>query len=298
MTLEFRPEFLPRLRFAEPLARHTSWHVGGPADAFFMPRSADELAAFLAALPLDVPCHFMGLGSNLLVRDGGVRGVVIALHGGLDRLERVTATRVGAEAGVPCARLARQCVKWSLGPAEFFAGIPGTIGGALAMNAGAWGGETWPCVVEVDVVDRRGARRTRAAREYRYAYRHLEPAAADEWFIAARFEFERRPEASADTIRSLLVRRRETQPIGAWSCGSTFTNPVGQHAAQLIESAGLKGARLGGAVVSEKHANFIVNEGSATAEDIERLIAYVQRTVEQRHGVRLQTEVRIVGDRA
>ena len=166
------------------------------------------------------------------------------------------------------------------------------------MNAGAWGGETWPCVVEVDVVDRRGARRTRAAREYRYAYRHLEPAAADEWFIAARFEFERRPEASADTIRSLLVRRRETQPIGAWSCGSTFTNPVGQHAAQLIESAGLKGARLGGAVVSEKHANFIVNEGSATAEDIERLIAYVQRTVEQRHGVRLQTEVRIVGDRA
>lgn len=298
MKLEFRPEFEAQLRFAEPLSRHTSWHVGGPADVFFVPRNADELAAFLAALPADVPCYFIGLGSNLLVRDGGVRGVVIALHGGIDRLERVAATRVHAEAGVPCARLARQCVKWALGPAEFFAGIPGTVGGALAMNAGAWGGETWPHVVEVDVIDRRGARRTRAAREYRYGYRHLEAPAGDEWFLAARFEFERRPQASAATITSLLVRRRETQPIGAWSCGSTFTNPVGQHAARLIESAGLKGARVGGAVVSEKHSNFVVNEGSATAQDIERLIAHVQHTVEQRHGVRLETEVRIVGESA
>ena len=302
MTAEFRPaflpRFLPRLRFAEPLARHTSWHVGGPADAFFMPGSAEELAAFLAALPAEVPCYFLGLGSNLLVRDGGLRGVVIALHGGLDRLERVAATRVHADAGVPCARLARQCVKWTLGPAEFFAGIPGTVGGALAMNAGAWGGETWPYVVEVDVVDRRGGRRTRAAREYRYGYRRLEAPAADEWFVAARFEFERRPDASSETIRSLLAHRRETQPIGAWSCGSTFTNPVGQHAARLIESAGLKGARIGGAVVSDKHANFIVNEGSASAADIEQLIAHVQHTVEQRHGVRLDTEVRIVGEPA
>ena len=298
MTPAFRPEFLPRLRFAEPLSSHTSWHVGGPADAFFTPRSAEELGAFLAALPADVPCYFLGLGSNLLVRDGGVRGVVIALHGGLDRLERVAATRVHADAGVPCARLARQCVKWTLGPAEFFAGIPGTVGGALAMNAGAWGGETWPHVVEVDVVNRRGVRRTRAVREYRYGYRHLEAPAPDEWFVAARFEFERRPEASTDTIRSLLVRRREMQPIGAWSCGSTFTNPVGQHAARLIESAGLQGARIGGAVVSERHANFLVNEGSASAADLEQLIAHVQRTVEQRHGVRLETEVRIVGEPA
>ncbi|MFO0450915.1 MAG: FAD-binding protein, partial [Pseudomonadota bacterium] len=145
-------EFLPRVRFDEPLARHTSWHVGGPADAWYEPADADELAAFLRHLPASVPVHFVGLGSNVLVRDGGLRGVTISLHGGLDRLERLDDTRVHADAGVPCARVARQCVKWGLGPAEFVAGIPGTVGGALARNAGAWGGETWPHVVAVDVV--------------------------------------------------------------------------------------------------------------------------------------------------
>ena len=296
--LEFAPEFMPHLRFGEPLARHTSWHVGGPADAFYTPRSAEELARFLAALPAQVPCYFLGLGSNVLVRDGGLRGVVVSLHLGLDRLERVGATRVHADAGVPCARVARQCAKWALGPAEFFAGIPGTVGGALAMNAGAWGGETWPRVAEVDVVDRGGARRTRPASDYRYGYRHLESPAPAEWFVAVRFEFVADPAASAETIKQLLLRRRETQPIGEWSCGSTFTNPAGGHAAELIETAGLKGTRIGGAVVSQKHANFLVNEGSATAADIERLIGYVQAEVERRHGVRLTPEVRIVGEAA
>jgi UDP-N-acetylmuramate dehydrogenase len=291
-------EFLPHVRFAEPLSRHTSWHVGGPADVFYMPKSAAELARFLSVLPAHVPCHFLGLGSNLLVRDGGLRGVVITLHLGLDRLERVGATRVHADAGVPCARIARQCVKWSLGPAEFFAGIPGTVGGALAMNAGAWGGETWPHVAEVDVVDRSGARRTRAAGEYRWGYRRLEAPAAGEWFLAARFEFAAQPLASTERIKTLLVRRRETQPIGEWSGGSTFTNPAGHHAAALIETAGLKGCRIGGAVVSDKHANFLVNEGTATADDIERLIGHVQAEVARRHGVRLVPEVRIVGERA
>jgi UDP-N-acetylmuramate dehydrogenase len=291
-------EFLPHVRFDEPLARHTSWHVGGPADAFFTPKSADELARFLAALPTEVPVYWLGLGSNLLVRDGGIRGVVISLHLGLDRLEKVGPARVHADAGVPCARVARQCVKWLLGPAEFFAGIPGTIGGALAMNAGAWGGETWPHVVEVDVVDRSGARRTRAAGEYRYGYRHLEVPSAGEWFIAARFEFASQPEASTETIKNLLLRRRETQPIGAWSCGSTFTNPDGGHAARLIEAAGLKGYRIGGAVVSTKHANFLLNEGEASAADLERLIGHVQNEVARQQGVHLVPEVRIVGESA
>jgi UDP-N-acetylmuramate dehydrogenase len=291
-------EFLPHVRFAEPMAQHTSWHVGGPADVLFVPKSADELARFLRALPAAVPCHVLGLGSNLLVRDGGLRGVVISLHLGLDRLERIAATRVHADAGVPCARLARECVEWSLGPAEFLAGIPGTVGGALAMNAGAWGEETWPHVAEVDVVDRSGARRTRPAREYRWGYRRLEAPVPGEWFVAARFEFAPQPQASTERIRALLLRRRETQPIGAWSGGSTFTNPAGQHAARLIETAGLKGYRIGGAVVSTKHANFLVNEGSATADDIERLIGHVQAEVERCHGVRLETEVRIVGERA
>jgi UDP-N-acetylmuramate dehydrogenase len=291
------PEFLPHVRFDEPLSKHTSWHVGGPADIFYTPKSADELSRFLGALPAQVPCYFLGLGSNLLVRDGGMRGVVVSLHLGLDRVERIGPTRVHADAGVPCARVARQCVKWSLGPAEFFAGIPGTVGGALAMNAGAWGGETWPHVAEVDVVDRRGTRRTRQAGEYRFGYRSVDAPEPGEWFVAARFSFASDPGASADRIKELLLRRRDTQPIGEWSCGSTFTNPAGEYAARLIEAAGLKGHRIGGAVVSRKHANFLVNEGAATAEDVERLIAHVQDEVERRHGVRLVPEVRIVGER-
>lgn len=291
-------EFHPHLRFDEPLARHTSWHVGGPADAFYAPKSAEELSRFLAALPASVPVHWLGLGSNVLVRDGGLRGVVVSLHLGLDRLERVGPTRVHAAAGVPCARIARQCVKWSIGPAEFFAGIPGTVGGALAMNAGAWGGETWPHVAEVDVVNRAGERCTRAAGEYRYGYRSVTAPVSGEWFLAARFEFTVQPAASTDAIKTLLVRRRDTQPIGAWSCGSTFTNPPGAHAAQLIDSAGLKGFRIGGAVVSTKHANFLLNEGAASAADIEQLIGHVQAEVERQHGVRLEPECRIVGERA
>ena len=291
-------EFVEHVVFDEPLSRHTSWHVGGPADALYTPKSADELARFLAALPLSVPVHWIGLGSNTLVRDGGLRGVVISPHLGLDRLERLSTTRVHADAGVPCARVARQCVKWLIGPAEFFAGIPGTVGGALAMNAGAWGGETWPYVIEVDVVDRRGTRRTRAAGEYGYGYRKVRPPVAGEWFVAARFEFGAQPDASLETIKSLLLKRRDAQPIGAWSCGSTFTNPPGDFAARLIETAGLKGYRVGGAVVSDKHANFVINEGSASAADIERLIGHVQGVVERRHGVRLTPEVRIVGDPA
>jgi len=192
------------------------------------------------------------------------------------------------------ARLARQCVKWGLGPAEFFAGIPGTLGGALAMNAGAWDGETWRHVIEVDVVDRRGVRRTRPAADYEIAYRQVR-GPADEWFIAARMEFERKPGVNDAAIRELLERRKQSQPIGEWSCGSVFTNPPGEHAGRLIEKAGLKGFRIGDASVSEKHANFIINHGAARAADIEALIGHVQRTVAQIHHVELKTEVRIVG---
>lgn len=295
------PDWFPdalrsRATLAEPLARHTSWHVGGPADVFFRPASGEEFATLLAQLPPEVPVLVIGLGSNLLVRDGGWRGVVVSLHGALDRLEQAGETLVYAEAGVPCARLARSCVAWKLGPAEFFAGIPGTVGGALAMNAGAWGGETWPLVATVEVVDRAGRRRERAAAEYRYGYRHVAPPAAGEWFLGARLKLEHRPQADAETIQQLLDRRRATQPIGAWSGGSTFVNPPGLHAARLIDTAGLKGYRVGGASVSTKHANFIVNDGSASARDIESLIGHVQEVVLRTHGVRLVTEIRIVGE--
>lgn len=293
-----RQDQFPGVRFHEPLARHTSWHVGGPADIYFTPHSISELAMFLRKLPQDVPVHWLGLGSNCLIRDGGIRGAVISLHLGMARLERLSSTRLHADAGVPCAQVARQCSRWQIGPAEFLAGIPGTVGGALAMNAGAWGGETWPHVVEVDVIHRSGEVRTRPSSEYRYGYRHIECPAIDEWFLAARFEFAPDETDSQERIVALLKQRRATQPIGTWNCGSTFTNPPGNHAARLIETAGLKGYRIGGAVVSEKHANFIINEGTATAADIETLIDHVRRTVEIEHGVRLTTEVRILGELA
>jgi UDP-N-acetylmuramate dehydrogenase len=291
------PEFAARVRHDVPLSKHTSWHAGGVADLYFEPRDARELAAFLQALPAAVPTLWIGLGSNLLVRDGGVRGVVVAT-GALAALERVgTTCMIDAEAGVACARIARQCVQWSLGPAEFFAGIPGTLGGALAMNAGAWGGETWRHVIEVDVLDRHGARRSRTPADYEIGYRRVR-GPVDEWFLGARLEFEVKPEASEAAIRALLEKRRQTQPIGEWSCGSVFINPPGDHAARLIETAGLKGFRIGDASVSQKHANFIINHGAARAADIEALIMHMQRTVARVHDVELATEVRIVGEPA
>ncbi|MBV9620818.1 MAG: UDP-N-acetylmuramate dehydrogenase [Gammaproteobacteria bacterium] len=294
MSLALAPEFTPRVRRNEPLSRHTSWHVGGPAEVFFSPRDRGELAAFLRALPGSVPVHVIGLGSNLLVRDGGLPGVVISTHGALEALERRSETGVYAEAGVACARVARQCIKWGLGPAEFLAGIPGTVGGALAMNAGAFGGETWAHVESVETIDRGGAVHARARADYAVGYRSVR-GPAPEWFLAAHLSFERRPQAHVSEVRALLEKRKATQPIGAWSCGSVFTNPPGDHAARLIESAGLKGFRIGDASVSDKHANFIINHGAATAADVERLIGHVRDTVAARHGIALQPEVRIVG---
>jgi UDP-N-acetylmuramate dehydrogenase len=290
-------EFDARVLRHASMAEHTSWHAGGPADVLFTPRDVADLAAFVRGLPPDVPLLWIGLGSNLLVRDGGIRGVVVSTHGALGALERLDATQIYAQAGVHCARIARHCVRWELGPAEFLAGIPGTLGGALAMNAGAWGGTTWNHVLELDVLDRRGVRRSRAPRDYAVSYRHVQ-GPADEWFIGARLGFEPRPGADTGAIRRLLERRRDTQPIGEWSCGSVFTNPPGRHAAQLIDSAGLKGFRIGDAAVSEKHANFIINRGAASARDIEAVIRHVQTTVAAVHHVLLHPEVRIVGEAA
>jgi UDP-N-acetylmuramate dehydrogenase len=291
-------EFALRVRRNEPLSRHTSWHAGGPAEVFFNPRDRMDLAAFLKSLAADVPIHWMGLGSNLLVRDGGLKGVVISTHGTLDRLDRLNETTVYGEAGLACARIAKQCIRWGLGPAEFFAGIPGTLGGALAMNAGAFGGETWRHVVEVETIDRHGQTHTRAASEYKVSYRHVQPPLENEWFLAAKMTFEHRPAANEAEVRALLEKRKATQPIGEWSCGSVFTNPPGDHAARLIEAAGLKGYRIGGASVSDKHANFIINHGEATAADLEKLVLHVQETVQRVHGVSLHPEVRIIGEKA
>jgi UDP-N-acetylmuramate dehydrogenase len=288
--------FMTRVRRNEPMSRHTSWHVGGAAEIYFSPRDRAELRAFLHSVPEGTPIQFVGLGSNLLVRDGGIRGVVVATQEALLRLERVDETTVYSEAGVPCARIARQCIQWQLGGAEFFAGIPGTLGGALAMNAGAFGGETWNCVVSVETLDRHGHEHTRVPGEYSVSYRHVSASHGEEWFAAARMKFTHAPGIDDSAVRELLARRRESQPIGEWSCGSVFKNPPGDHAARLIDSAGLKGSRIGDASVSLKHANFIINHGAATAADVEQLVLRVQAQVAATHGITLQPEVRIVGE--
>ena len=301
MSLRFAAAFNGRVRYDEPMSAHTSWHAGGPADVLFSPRDVEDLSAFLRLVPADVPVYWVGLGSNLLVREGGIRGVVIATPGAFTRIERRSQTRVYCEASVPCARIARLCVKWGLGQGEFFSGIPGTLGGALAMNAGAFGDETWRHVLSIESIDRHCQRRVRQAQEFHARYRQLEwPAgAAEEWFLSAELAFEAQAAAAPPaphTLQSLLQRRRDTQPTGAWSCGSVFRNPPGDHAARLIEAAGLKGYRIGDAAVSDKHANFILNLGKARASELEQLIRHVQQEVQRTHGVRLEPEVRIVGE--
>jgi len=281
----------------EPMSQHTTWRLGGPADAYFRPKSIAELQSFLGKLDDETPVHWTGLGSNLLVRDGGIRGVVIAPSKAMAGVTRLSEQVVEAGAGVPCSMLARRCASWQLGPSAFFAGIPGTVGGALAMNAGAFEGETWDSVREVDTIDRHGTIRTRQASEFSISYRQVD-GPAGEWFVNARFGFTDQGVESVEAVRSLLRERQEKQPLGLPSCGSVFRNPPGKHAAQLIESAGLKGHRIGGAEVSNKHANFIINTGDATAADVEALIGHVRDAVEERHGVRLEREVHIVGEPA
>lgn len=318
-----------QIRLDEPMAKHTSWRVGGPADLYFEPAGREDLLAFVRLLPITEPVLWLGLGSNLLVRDGGWRGTVIALHGTLDTLQfrGVDGSRllrgsrpfyadskgpldpstsrplrtpdsplVYAEAGVHCARLAKLARDRQLAGLGFMAGIPGTVGGALAMNAGAWGGETWPVVERAEVLMRDGDVRWLAAGDLEWGYRHVALPADALGFLGA--VFRTRIDADGEDARATresLARRKATQPVGKPSAGSTFRNPPGDHAARLIEASGLKGYRIGGAQVSTLHANFIVTEAGARAADVEALILHLQAEVQRLHGVRLQTEVRIVG---
>lgn len=281
----------------EPLRKHTSWRVGGPADLFYTPSSVDELKRILVTLPPATPVHWLGLGSNLLVRDGGIRGAVIATGGMPRELERLDENRVRASAGLACMLLAKRCVRWQLGPAAFFAGIPGTVGGALAMNAGAFGGETWRNVESVTTIDRLGEVRERPSADFAIDYRSVR-GAVNEWFLGATFRFEHDASSSMSAIKELLARRNAAQPLGIPSCGSVFRNPPGDFAGRLIEQAGVKGLRRGGAMVSDKHANFILNVDKATAADIEALIGEVRAAVKRTSGVELEPEVRVIGEPA
>lgn len=297
-------------RTAEPLAQYTSWRVGGKAKLYYRPADAEDLSNFLTKLPGTEPVLFLGLGSNVLLRDDGFPGTVIHMYKCLDQINKVRVISAESKqlisigAGVTCAKIAKFCAQHNLLGGEFFAGIPGTMGGALAMNAGAFGSETWDHVVAVDVIDRSGKIYQLPARNFKVGYRSVAQAAITTesdraqpiWFVAGYLQLAFGDSAvSQQRIKELLHKRNNSQPIGQLSCGSVFKNPPNDYAARLIEAAGLKGIKVGSAVVSTKHANFIINEGNASAKDIETLIYLVQDQVQAASGIRLEPEVKIIG---
>jgi UDP-N-acetylmuramate dehydrogenase len=291
-------EWRGALREHEPMAGHVSWRAGGTSARAYAPTDLADLATFLATLRHDEPLMIVGLGSNLLVRDGGYDGTVIFTHGALKTLRLEADGTIYAEAGVASPKVARFAATHGLVGAEFLAGIPGTMGGALAMNAGCYGGETWAFVERVLMLDRRGNRVERTREDFAIGYRHVGlKTATDEVFAAAWLRFPAGDgEAARKRITELLEQRIATQPLQLPNAGSVFRNPPNDHAARLIEAAGLKGSTVGGARVSEKHSNFIVNpDGRATAAEIEMLIGQVQARVKEMFGIELIREVRIVG---
>lgn len=286
------------LRFAEPMSKHVSWRAGGAAERYYIPADLDDLRHFIRTRERTEALTFFGLGSNLLVRDGGYRGSLVALHAVLRGLA-LKSGLVYAEAGVASPKAARFAANHNLVGAEFLAGIPGTIGGALAMNAGCYGSETWQIVQRVQVLTRTGELVERSVTDYEIGYRHVKAlyAGPDECFVAAWLKLAPgNGDTSRQRIKELLARRIASQPLQKPNAGSVFRNPPGAFAAQLIESCGLKGMRVGGAEVSSKHANFIINAGTATALDIERLIDLVEHTVREKTGQILVREVRIIGE--
>jgi len=313
------------LRQREPMARHVSWRAGGVVERAYFPADLADVREFLRQLPAAEPVYFVGLGSNLLVRDGGLRGTVIFSHGALKQI-RICDGDVYAEAGVASPRVARFAARHDLTGAEFLAGIPGTVGGALAMNAGCYGGETWDIVAHVLTLDRTGAEQIRKPEDYEIAYRHvrlkdqggaqqaagIHPSSLilphntrltgahppEEWFVAATFHLQPGSgKESLNKIKGLLSTRIASQPLNQPNAGSVFRNPPGKYAAQLIEACGLKGHAIGGALISPRHANFIVNENKARAADIEALIELAQSAVKKKFGIELEREVRIIGEK-
>ena len=307
-TRTFAPAIRGEIRKSEPMSKHVSWRAGGHAQQFFKPADLADLQLFLPTLPIYEPVLFVGLGSNLLVRDGGFEGTVVlttpTLHG--LTIDANDPQLVTAGAGVASPHVAKFAAKHHLAGAEWLAGVPGSIGGALAMNAGCYGTETWDQVVDCTTVDRNGVLHTRTAADFEIGYRHVVPkiphslllgkGGASEWFVAARFRFLPGDATTAQArIKELLARRMASQPLDKPNAGSTFRNPPGDFAARLIELCGLKGFTIGGAQVSMKHANFIINTSTATAADIENMIVYMRATVKEKTGVELVREVKIVG---
>lgn len=296
MTSEQLNQLRGVLRENESFSRHTSWRVGGVVKRFYQPADIEDLSLYLSMLPEQESVYWIGLGSNLLVRDTGYNGTIICTSGVLNGIEVLDDHRLYIEAGVACPKAAKISAKHALAGAEFLCGIPGTMGGALAMNAGAFGGETWDVVESVETIDKRGKRYMHLPAEYEIAYRHVS-GPDNEWFVSCVLKLQSGDAvASQEKIKALLQKRGASQPTQQPNAGSVFRNPANDYAARLIENCGLKGMCIGGACVSEKHANFIVNTGTATAADIEMLINKVQQTVLNETGIALQTEVKVVGD--
>ncbi len=270
----------------------------GIANKLFKPNGIEGVRSFLKSLPKDEPLLWLGLGSNSLIRETGFAGTVILTQGCLNQIEVIAPNLVRVEAGVSSAKMARFCARNNLVGGEFWAGIPGTIGGSLRMNAGCNNKETWQLVTEVETINRQGEISHRKPEEFKISYRHVEGLSQDEWFVAATCRLTPgNKEESLDTIKTLLAHRAATQPTNEHSCGSVFRNPPGQFAAKLIEQCGLKGKRIGQAVVSTKHANFIINEGQAKANEIESLMEFVHETVHKETGIDMIREVHIIGEK-
>jgi len=284
--------------FDVPLRDLNSWRVGGVADQFYFCTDKEKLSYNLQKRNFKLPIMFIGLGSNTLFRDGGFRGTIIAMHKGLNHI-KLEDQLFYAESGVSCSKLAKYIARLGYANSAFLAGIPGTLGGALAMNAGCYGSETWDFVDKVLTIDQNGIEHLRKKEEFDIAYRHVENKKnPQEFFIAAWLEFQQGNKEKAELdIKKLLEKRKLTQPLNWPTAGSTFRNPDGHFAAKLIEESGLKGYQIGGAQVSEKHANFIINKGNASASDIENLITYIKAEVFKQTKIKLETEIRIIGEK-
>ena len=283
--------------FDEPMARHTTLRIGGPADAWFTPAAVDELRAVVAACAArGIPMLAVGSGSNLLVRDGGIRGVAVATRN-LRGLERIGATGVRVEAGVSTGKLLSSATTWELGGLEFLGGVPGSVGGGLVMNAGTSLGEFTNVTTEVRSVRLRDGElvvRDHAACKFVYRGSALPP---DEVVVEGRLELKPRPRAEIEAdVRGLRDRRRDREPQKVSNAGSVFKNPAGDFAGRLIEATGLKGTRVGGAECSPVHANWFVNHGGAMAADMLELIRIARAKVEEAHGVRLELEWKVIGE--
>jgi UDP-N-acetylmuramate dehydrogenase len=279
----------------EPMDRHTSWRVGGKAEMFYVPTDKASLVQLMCQLPGNVPVFWFGLGSNLLVRDAGIPGMVVCTFKGMDEIERVDKESVYAQAGVACAKLAKFCARRGLVGAEFLAGIPGSFGGAVAMNAGAFGGDTWSMIERIECLDREGNIAWFEKSEISYQYRYVD-LPENNWIIGAQIKLKSIKGLDLGRrIRELLKTRGNSQPVQSANAGSVFKNPENDHAARLLEEVGMKGRAIGGAEYSTKHANFIINKGNANASDIEALIELGRKAVKQRFGIELEPEVRIVG---